>query len=135
MRGRWLPRARWSLRMSPSTQSSRGIPPKWCACLAKRNASLRSWEEAVEWVRRQPQHAELVRQCYFDDPLLEAARRFHRSGEWLATRQFIPRSPGKAVDLGAGRGIASYALASDGWRVTAIEPDASAVVGAGAIEG
>ena len=86
-------------------------------------------------MRRQPEHAELVRQSYFDDPLLEAARRFHQSGEWLATREFIPASPGKAVDLGAGRGIASYALASDGWRVTAIEPDPSAVVGAGAIEG
>ena len=85
-------------------------------------------------MRRQPEHDELVRQSYFDDPLLEAARRFHRSREWVATREFIPSSPGKAVDLGAGRGIASYALANDGWRVTAIEPDPSAVVGAGAIE-
>ena len=86
-------------------------------------------------MRRQPEHAELVRQSYFDDPLLEAARRFHHSREWAATREFIPASPGTAVDLGAGRGIASYALASDGWRVTAIEPDPSAIVGAGAIQG
>src|SRR6202040_1201267 len=31
-------------------------------------------------------------------------------------------------------GISSYALARDGWRVTALEPDPSDVVGAGAIE-
>jgi SAM-dependent methyltransferase len=38
-----------------------------------------------------------------------------------------------ALDVGAGNGIASYALATDGWSVTAIEPDPSLVVGAGAI--
>ena len=37
------------------------------------------------------------------------------------------------MDVGAGRGIASYALARDGWTVCALEPDGSALVGAGAI--
>lgn len=46
---------------------------------------------------------------------------------------YLPKEQGQALDLGAGRGIASYALARDGWRVTAVEPDQSAVVGAEAI--
>jgi SAM-dependent methyltransferase len=35
--------------------------------------------------------------------------------------------------VGAGRGIASYALAREGFMVTALEPDPSAIVGAAAI--
>ena len=54
--------------------------------------------------------------------------------EWHAVRQILVQSEtGKALDLGAGRGISSYALARDGWSVTALEPDASSVVGTGAI--
>jgi len=48
-------------------------------------------------------------------------------------KRLLPRKPGHALDLGAGRGISSYALARDGWQVTALEPDPSRLVGAGAI--
>lgn len=92
-----------------------------------------TWEQAVDWLRVQPDQAALVRACYFDDPLVDAARRFHESFEWRAVRDFLPASCGMALDVGAGRGIASFALAADGWRVTALEPDPSRLVGAGAI--
>lgn len=92
-----------------------------------------TWEEAVQWLRDQPDQQDLVRWCFYDDPLLEAARRFHASTEWRATRQLLPAPPGAALDLGAGRGIASYALAADGYQTTALEPDPGALVGAGAI--
>jgi SAM-dependent methyltransferase len=92
-----------------------------------------TWEEAVLWLRDQPDQAELVRACFYDDPLDAAAVRYHASTEWRAVRALLPPPPGDALDLGAGRGIAAYALARDGWRVVALEPDGSAVVGAGAI--
>jgi SAM-dependent methyltransferase len=95
--------------------------------------ALMTWEQAVAWLRNQPGETELVRACFFDDPLLAAAERFRASSEWVATRALLPSPPGRALDIGAGRGIASYALAADGWQVTALEPDPSPLVGSGAI--
>ncbi len=104
------------------------------AALANRPA-LSTWEDAVLWLKNQPDRAALVQDCFYDDPLDEAARRYHAGREWRSVRNLLPRpaSGAKALDLGAGRGIASYALAMDGWAVTALEPDASCIVGAGAI--
>jgi SAM-dependent methyltransferase len=93
-----------------------------------------TWEEAVVWLRGQPEQSELVKQCYFDDPVLEAAMRFFKSSEWEATRSLMPAAEkGRVLDLGAGRGISSFALAKDDWETTALEPDGSKLVGAQAI--
>jgi SAM-dependent methyltransferase len=92
-----------------------------------------TWEQAVEWLRSRPEHRKLVLDAYYDDPLEVAADRYWRSAEWQAVRAWLPPSPGQALDVGAGRGIASYALARDGFQVTALEPDGSALVGAQAI--
>jgi len=92
-----------------------------------------TWEEAVNWLIAQPDQQALVRACYYDRPVLNAAERFFGSEEWLAIRSLLPTPSGRALDVGAGAGISSYALASDGWAVTALEPDGSDVVGAGAI--
>lgn len=93
----------------------------------------RSWEAAVEWLKAQPDQVDLVRACFFDDPLIGAAQRYHASAEWAGVQELIGIGPGRVLDVGAGRGMSSYALARDGWTVTALEPDPSAVIGAGAI--
>jgi SAM-dependent methyltransferase len=97
--------------------------------------NLQSWEEAVSWLKQQPDQAALVRACFYDDPLIAAAQRYALSEEWLAVRALLPASPGRALDVGAGRGISAFALARDGWDTVALEPDSSAVVGASAIRG
>jgi SAM-dependent methyltransferase len=93
-----------------------------------------TWEEAVLWLIDQPEQQELVRACYFDDPLFEAAQRFETSEEWQAVLKILSTTPGDALDIGAGRGISSYALAKAGWHVTALEPDSSTIVGREAID-
>lgn len=93
-----------------------------------------SWEEAVRWLLSQPDQQDLVRACYYDTPRAEAARRYRRSEEWKAIRAYFPRATGRVLDIGAGHGMTSYALARDGWQVTAVEPDPSPLVGAGAIQ-
>lgn len=97
-------------------------------------AAADTWEAAVEWLRAQPGREALVRDAYYDDPLAGAAARYWTSAEWQAVRGFAGAGAGRsALDVGAGRGIASYALARDGFAVTALEPDPSALVGAAAI--
>ncbi len=97
------------------------------------NEELGTWEAAVCWLRDQPQSEALVLAAYLDDPLDAAAERYWRSEEWACVRALIGARRGRALDVGAGRGIASYALVKDGFEVTALEPDPSAIVGAAAI--
>lgn len=103
--------------------------------MAKQKKFKMSWEEAVSWLINHPEISmrDLARACYFDGTPLDAAARFADSLEWIASRDLLLSPPGKALDLGAGRGLASFALARDGWSVTAIEPDPSALVGRTAI--
>ncbi|NOJ43535.1 class I SAM-dependent methyltransferase [Bradyrhizobium australiense] len=94
-----------------------------------------TWEDAVVWLRNQPDQRQLVLDAFYDDPLIDAAKRYFASGEWQAVSKFLENRTGKALDVGAGRGIASYALARSGFAVTALEPDPSVVVGTAAIRG
>ena len=93
-----------------------------------------TWEDAVKWLRNQPAQQELVRAAFYDDPLPAAAMRYWQSSEWNAVHALLGEGNGRrALDIGAGRGIASFALAKDGFSVVALEPDSSDLVGAGAI--
>lgn len=92
-----------------------------------------TWEEAVKYLLSQPEQQNLVKACYYDAPLLNAVDRYWCSEEWHAIKELIPSSAGVALDIGAGNGIASYALAKEGWQVCALEPDPSDMVGVGAI--
>src|SRR5664279_2045323 len=78
---------------------------------------LTSWEEAVVWFRNQPEQKQVARDAFYDDPLTDAAARYHASEEWRAVSEILHSRHGRALDVGAGRGIASYALARDGFKV------------------
>lgn len=94
----------------------------------------RTWESAVRSLIDDPAQRQVVLDCYYDQPLEAAVARYLGSDEWRAIQDLLPSSGGKALDIGAGHGITSYALARAGFTVTALEPDASDLVGRGAIE-
>jgi len=87
----------------------------------------------VLWLKEQPEYEQLVKACFYDDPLLAAAERFYLSTEWKAVQKLLGTARGRALDLGAGRGISSFALAKDGWDTVALEPDTGEMIGSGAI--
>ncbi len=97
------------------------------------SSKFQTWEAAVAWLIAQPDKQEISKACYYDLPLKSAADRYWQSEEWKAIKPFLPQA-GQALDIGAGNGISSYALAKDGWMVTALEPDPSDLVGVGAIQ-
>lgn len=93
-----------------------------------------TWEEAVRWYRDQPGNQAEIRNNYFDLPVLPAAERYARSEEFAEVLRLLGAGEQRRIlEPGAGNGIASFALAKNGWLVTALEPDTSAEVGAGAI--
>jgi SAM-dependent methyltransferase len=94
-----------------------------------------STAEAIEHLREDPEYAELIRDSYLGPDTREASSRFESSAEFEETKAVVGGFQGREVlDLGAGTGIASLAIANAGAaRVFALDPDPSPVVGRGAI--
>jgi SAM-dependent methyltransferase len=96
-----------------------------------------SIDEAIRQLRSDPSWTDLVTDAYLGRDVVDSADRFLRSAEFAEVRRLLGPSLDRAVvaDIGAGVGIASYALHRSGAAtVIAIEPDASDEVGRGALE-
>src|SRR6478736_963607 len=95
-----------------------------------------TWEEAIDILRDDPNHQELIFNAYLTKDLLENCKRFEASEEFKETLRLIKlynRGSNRVLDIPGGNGIATYAFAKNGFNVTVVEPDASASVGRGAI--
>jgi SAM-dependent methyltransferase len=95
-----------------------------------------SWEEAIDILRRDPRHRDLIYDAYLTSDLQENCRRFAQSAEFAEVLKLIKayRPQARSVlDVPAGNGIATYAFARAGFDVVAVEPDPSESVGRAAI--
>lgn len=93
-------------------------------------------DEAILWLRADRSSAGLVADSYLGRDVAASADRFLRSAEFGEVKRLLGPLLHHAVvaDIGAGTGIASYALHKSGAsKVFAVEPDASDEVGRGAI--
>jgi ubiquinone/menaquinone biosynthesis C-methylase UbiE len=99
-----------------------------------RNIKRTPWEEAVLDYCNQPNNSQALLDNYFDENVVEAAERFSNSIEFAETLKLIPESARNILEIGAGRGIASYAFAKRGFNVTALEPDTGSFIGSSAIK-
>jgi len=97
-----------------------------------------TWHETIEYIQQQPEFAEIVANTYILPDLKTNVERFRQSAEFLETlrliRSYCTQPRPSLLDIGAGNGIASVAFALEGFRVTALEPDPSPMVGNGAIK-
>ena len=101
------------------------------------NKSKMSWEDAVSFLQNSKEHERLIYNSYLSKNLIQNCERFYSSKEFSEVIEIIKNEAPyaiKVLDLAAGNGIASYALAKSGYDVTALEPDNSIIVGRGAIE-
>lgn len=95
-----------------------------------------TWEETIQYIRTQPDYNYLVEKAYFDADLELNVHRFKTSIEFKETEAIIKRyapQAKKILDVGCGNGISAINFAQKGYHVTAVEPDPSETVGAGAI--
>ena len=93
-------------------------------------------DDVVQKFRADPGLAGMVRDVYWDEDPRQAAERFLESAEFQESVRLVSANlPGGVVlDVGAGTGIAAFAFACQGARlVQALDPDASELVGRGAI--
>ena len=82
------------------------------------------WEEVIQSLKNQDDYKDLIKSCYYDDPIEEALNRFENSKEWIELKNVHAKygvKLGKVLDFGAGRGIASLALAKMGYEVYAFD--------------
>lgn len=95
-----------------------------------------SWEEAIEILRDDPAHQDLIFNSYLTRNLVGNSRRFADGDEFAAVcallKQYAPAAR-CLLDMPGGNGIATHAFAAAGYEVTSVEPNPSASVGRGAI--
>jgi len=90
-----------------------------------------TYEEATLKLLRDKRHQQLMFDCYLELDPSKAALRYKESEEFAEVKRILARkSPiGVVLDIGAGNGILSFALAEQGYKVLALEPGDGVITG------
>lgn len=96
-----------------------------------------TWEEAINILRSDPHHQQLIFDAYLTSDVVDNCKRFYSSSEFKEVTKLIKKhisEPNELLDIPGGNGIATYAFVKAGFSVTTVDPDSSASVGRGAIK-
>ena len=112
------------------------IVEEFVVCISKKIKL--TWEEIIKEIRIKPEFKQLVQDAYLGDDLSENVNQFSNGLEFKETLKIIQDAGfftgSHVLDIGAGNGIATISFARKGFKVTALEPDLSETIGAGAIQ-
>ena len=95
-----------------------------------------SYEEATLLLWQDEKYHQLMFDSYLELDPVKSALRYRESEEFVEICSILSRKirEGTVLDLGAGNGILSFALADCGYKVIALEPGDGAITGRKAIE-
>ncbi len=96
-----------------------------------------TWEETILYIRTKDEYKDLVRLAYLDVDLAKNGELYKSGEEYIEIlkifRHYAPNAK-NILDIGCGNGISALSFAIEGYHVTAVEPDKSETIGAGAIK-
>ena len=95
-----------------------------------------NWHETIAHIRSTKDYDELVNAAYLGGDIHANVKRYAGSEEFkeiLKKIRELHPSATHILDIGSGNGISAAAFSMNGYKVTALEPDPSDSIGAGAI--
>ena len=96
-----------------------------------------NWHETIAHIRSSKDYEELVMAAYLGADIHANVQRYAASEEFKEVlrkiRVLCPNAT-HILDIGSGNGISAVAFSMNGYKVTALEPDPSDSIGAGAIK-
>ena len=96
-----------------------------------------NWHDTISFIQKSDIHKDLVLDTFISSDFNLNIKRYSESQEFKEIKEIISKIYSgrkiKILDVGAGNGISSIALAKEGHYITALEPDNSELVGSQAI--
>ena len=104
----------------------------------KDEKQINNWEKTIQRLKLDKKYDDLLKSCYYDDPIDDAILRYEKSQEWTEIKKLLNRyniKSGKVLDYGAGRGICSVTFAENNYDVYSLDSNDGSEAGLNSLKG